>query len=378
MNIQLLEEFSENEVHVALNQMAPLKAPGTDGMPPIFYQHYWDLVGKDITQSVVSFLNSTSLSKHINHTFITLIPKVKNPELVSECCPISLCNVLYKIFSKVLENRLKKILPHIITEHQSAFTKNGLITNNILLAFESLHSMQIHNSTKGGYMALKLDMSKAYDRMEWPFLEDIMRKLEFHEQWISLMMLCISTASDSILINGAPTGFIKPTKGIRQRDPISLFLFLLYTECLHGLLTQAASRGDIHGFSLSRRSPSLTLLLFADDILLFCKSNVEECRKVIEVLQIYEVGAGQQINKAKTTVFFSKSTNEESRQMIKDCLGVEEIRSYEKYLRLPSLVGRNKKSSFNYIKERVWRKFQGWEEKLLSQANREILIKVIA
>ena len=97
MNIQLLEEFSENEVHVALNQMAPLKAPGTDGMPPIFYQHYWDLVGKDITQSVVSFLNSTSLSKHINHTFITLIPKVKNPELVSEFCPISLCNVLYKI-----------------------------------------------------------------------------------------------------------------------------------------------------------------------------------------------------------------------------------------------------------------------------------------
>ena len=105
---------------------------------------------------------------------------------------------------------------------------------------------------------------------------------------------------------------------------------------------------------------------------------MEDCRKVIEVLQIYEVGAGQQINKAKTTVFFSKSTNEESRQMIKDCLGVEEIRSYEKYLGLPSLVGRNKKSSFNYIKERVWRKFQGWEEKLLSQANREILIKVIA
>ena len=97
MNRHLLEEFSENEMHVALNQMAPLKALGPDGMPPLFYQHYWDLVGKDITQSILSFLNSISLPEHINHTFITLIPKVKNPELVSEFRPISLCNVLYKI-----------------------------------------------------------------------------------------------------------------------------------------------------------------------------------------------------------------------------------------------------------------------------------------
>ena len=125
-------------------------------MPPLFYQHYWDLVGKDITQSVLSFLNSASLPEHINHTFITLIPKVKNPELVSEFHPISLCNVLYKIFSKVLANHLKNILPYIITENQSAFTNHWLISVNILLAFESLHSMQNHNYTKGGYMALKL------------------------------------------------------------------------------------------------------------------------------------------------------------------------------------------------------------------------------
>ena len=378
MNRHLLTEFSVDEVHVALSQMAPLKAPGPDGMPPLFYQHYWDLVGKDITQSVLAFLNSAYLPEHLNHTFITLIPKVKNPELVSEFRPISLCNVLYKIFSKVLANQLKKILPEIITENQSAFTKNHLIMDNILLAFESLHSMQNHNSPKGGYMALKLDMSKAYDRVEWAFLEAIMRKLGFHERWISLMMLCISTVSYSILINGAPTGFIKPTRGIRQGDPLLPFLFLLCTEGLHGLLSQAAVRGDIHGFSLCRRSPSLTHLLFADDSLLFCRSNVEECQKVMEVLQVYEMGSGQQLNKAKTTIFFSKSTDEASRFLIKECLGVEEIRSYEKYLGLPSLVGRNKKSSFNYIKERVWRKLQGWEEKLLSQAGREILIKAVA
>ena len=117
MNRSLSEEFIKDEVKMVLNQMAPLKSPGPDGMPPLFFQYYWDLVGKDITTSILFFLNSASLPKNLNHTFITLIPKVKNPELVSDFHPISLCNVLYKIFSKVLANKLKKILPHIITEH---------------------------------------------------------------------------------------------------------------------------------------------------------------------------------------------------------------------------------------------------------------------
>ena len=96
----------------------------------------------------------------------------------------------------------------------------------------------------------------------------------------------------------------------------------------------------------------------------------------MKVLQACEMSSGQQIIKAKTTIFFSHSTSEERRLMIKNTLGVEEIRSYEKYLGLPSLVGKNEKTSFNYIKERVW-KLQGWEEKLLSQVDREILIKAV-
>ena len=131
MNAQLVAAFNTWEVQEAIKQMAPLKAPGPDGMPPLFYQTYWDLVGDEVTSSVLHFLNSASLPANLNHTFITLIPKVKNPEYVSEFRPISLCNVLYKIFSKVLANRLKRILPNIITEHQSAFTKSRLISDNI-------------------------------------------------------------------------------------------------------------------------------------------------------------------------------------------------------------------------------------------------------
>ena len=155
--------------------MAPLKAPGLDGMPPIFFQHFWPLVGDEVTTTVLQFLNTATFPCHLNHTFISLIPKVKNPKLFSEFRPINLCNILYKIFSKVLANRMKKVLPTLITEHQSAFTKSRLISDNVLVAFESLHSMQNHKSKKDGYMAVKLDMSKAYDRVEWSFLEAVMR-----------------------------------------------------------------------------------------------------------------------------------------------------------------------------------------------------------
>ena len=111
-----------------------------------------------------------------------------------------------------------------------------------------------------------------------------MRKLGFNEKWVTLMMLCVSTVSYSILINGAPNGHIRLIGGIRQGDPISPFLFLICSKGLHGLLTQLVVRGDIHGFSISRRSLTLTHLLFANDSLLFCRSNVDECEKVLEVL----------------------------------------------------------------------------------------------
>ena len=127
LNNQLAQEFTAWEVQKAIKEMAPLKAPGLDGMPPLFYQHYWGTIGNDVTQLVLHFLNSTCLPDNLNHTFITLIPKKNSPEYASDFRPISLCNVLYKIFSKVLANRIKKILPMIISEHQSAFTKSRLI-----------------------------------------------------------------------------------------------------------------------------------------------------------------------------------------------------------------------------------------------------------
>ena len=154
MNGDLMKEFTKLEVKEALNQMAPLKVPGPDGMPPLFYQHFWSMMQHDVTSVILSWLNSGILPEPINHTLITLVPKIDNPKLVSDFRPISLCNVLYKIYSKVLANRLKKFLPSLITEHQSAFAKERLISNNIMVAFETLHHMKQHNSGKHGFMVL--------------------------------------------------------------------------------------------------------------------------------------------------------------------------------------------------------------------------------
>ena len=129
--------------------------------------------------------------------------------------PISLNNVLSRIVSKVLANQLKKILPHIISMSQSAFLPDRLITDNVLVAFETMHCINQRSTGKEGLMAIKLDMSKAFDRIEWSCLERIMEKLGFHDRWISLMMMCIKSVSFSVLLNGEPKGLIHPTRGIR-------------------------------------------------------------------------------------------------------------------------------------------------------------------
>jgi hypothetical protein len=163
MNGALLEIFTKEEVGVALKQMGPLKTPGPDGLPAGFFQNHWVHLGDEVSQAIVDTLNLGVMPPAWNMTNIALIPKVKNPSMVTEFRPISLCNVLYKLISKVLANRLKKILPAIISHTQSAFIPGRLITDNVLAVYETLHSMNTRLTGKKGFMAVKLDMSKAYD-----------------------------------------------------------------------------------------------------------------------------------------------------------------------------------------------------------------------
>ena len=195
--------------------MHPTKAPVLDGMPPLFFQKYWDIVGPCVLDCVLQALNSGTIPPHANETYICLVPKTKNPQKISEYRPINLCNVIYKIMSKVLANQLKKILPMVISEAQSAFVPGRLISDNVLVTFETMHTIDQQRKGKEGLMAIKLDMSKVYDRVEWSYLEAIMRRMGFQDRWISLVMMCMSMVTYSVLINGEPRGTIIPTRGLR-------------------------------------------------------------------------------------------------------------------------------------------------------------------
>ena len=161
--------------------------------------------------------------------------------------PISLCNVIFKLVSKVLANSLKRILGRIISDYQSAFVAKRVITDNILISFEILHYMKSKRQGNTAHMALKLDMSKAYDRVELDYLKGIMLKMGFYQRWVDLIMAGIMSTSYSVLVNGVPSGFIKPSRGIRQGDPLSPYIFLLCSEGFFALLRNAVQQRLLHG-----------------------------------------------------------------------------------------------------------------------------------
>ena len=243
MNEYICQPFQADEIHRALKQMHPKKSPGPDGMPPLFYQHFWSLSGECVTNAVLAFLNSGVIPPKFNETHIVLIPKVKNPTKVTQYRPISLSNVISRLASKVLANRLRSLLPDIISENQSAFMSSHLITDNVLVAFETMHYLNNKRRGQRGEMALKLDMNKAFDRVELGCLKDIMLRMGFSAKWVNIVMLCVTSVTYSIRINGKPRGHITPTRGLRQGDPISPFLFLFCAKGLSALLCQARSRG---------------------------------------------------------------------------------------------------------------------------------------
>lgn len=163
MNFELLRPFMAKEVQLALKKMKPNTASGPNDLPPLFYKKFWEKIVMEVSKAVLSVLNSGKIPTNLNHTFISLIPKIQSPRKVSDFWPINLSNVLYKLIAKFLENRLIPLLLNLILKTQSAFMSKRLITNNILIAHETLHYLKTKRTGKMGYMALKLDMSKAYD-----------------------------------------------------------------------------------------------------------------------------------------------------------------------------------------------------------------------
>lgn len=211
-----------------------------------------------------------------NHTQISLLPKIQNPSKMQDMRPISLCSVQYKIISKIICNRLKTILPEIISETQGAFVAGRHISDNIIIAHEMVHCLRTVEKVAERWMASKTDMSKAYDRVEWNFVEVLLERMGFDHTWIRWVLACISSVSFLVLLKGDSHG-----------DPLSPFLFILCADALVSCLNSSEEAGRLHGIKLTESCPSIHHLLFADDSLLLCKANVDGANEILSCLKLY-------------------------------------------------------------------------------------------
>jgi hypothetical protein len=230
MNEALCQPFTPEDVKKALFSIGDMKAPGTDGLHAIFFKKCWHIFGDVLTQEVLEAINNKAIPEGWNDTVIVLIPKVESPESIAQYRPISLCNVLYKVISKMIAFWLKHILDEVISPVQSAFVPGRMITDNILVAYESLHTIKSKKKGKVGYCAVKLDMHKAYDRVEWVFLENMLLRLGLHSKIVELLMACVKSVKYKVRFNDQETEGFVPTRGLRQGDPLSPYLFLICAQ----------------------------------------------------------------------------------------------------------------------------------------------------
>jgi hypothetical protein len=248
---------------------------------------------------------------------------------------------------------MRPLLQDIIAPMQSASILRRLITNNALIAFECLHAINHGNSNSTRYGAYKLDLTKAYNCVDWRFSEGALRWLGFHSTWVWWVMECVTNVRYSVRLNNVPLEPFKPSRGLRQGDPFSPYLFLFVADGMLRLMQREVNQGNLDQLHVCQRAPGISHLLFADDTPMFLKIKEQQAMVINRVLRQYERGISQLVNPVKCSIMFGKNCEDANKERTKEILNVSHVAEDEKYLGLPTLQGRMSKERFNPTKERL-------------------------
>ncbi|KAL0293553.1 UNVERIFIED_CONTAM: hypothetical protein Sradi_6930300 [Sesamum radiatum] len=371
---QLISPIQRQEIKDALFDINEDSAPGPDGFSSCFFKATWTIIGEDVCQAVMEFFNHGRLLKQLNATLITLIPKVQMPMKVGDFRPISCCNVVYKIITKIMVKRMHLVLEKLIDSCQNAFVPGRSISDNILLAQELLSG---YNQKKlPPRCTVKVDLQKAYDMVDWDYLLAVLRLFKFPNRFIMWIEQCITTASFSISLNGSIHGFFSSSRGLRQGDPISPYLFVLVIESLHLIIKSKVTTDTTFQYRWRCKELGIVNLCFADDLLLFCKADPQSVTVLHRILQEFKDLAGLQANAQKSQVLLSKTTDP-MKQQILNILGFPQGTFPVRYLGVPLITSKLSLEDCTPLLLKIDARISGWNQLQLTYAGRTQLIKSI-
>ncbi|KAL0288554.1 UNVERIFIED_CONTAM: hypothetical protein Sradi_7095400 [Sesamum radiatum] len=334
----------------------------------------WLKGGEDVCRAVMEFFNNGSLLKQLNATLITLIPKVQLPTKVGDFRPISCCNVVYKIITKIMVKRMQLVLEKLVDNCQNAFVPGRSISDNILLAQELLSG---YNQKKlPPRCTIKVDLQKAYDMVNWDYLLAVLRLFKFPNRFILWVEQCITTASFSISLNGTVHGFLSQHSGLRQGDPISPYLFVLVMESLHLLIKSTVQNDANFQFHWRCKEMGIVNLCFADDLLLFCKADIYSATVLHGILQQFKGITGLHANAQKSQILFPKAAAQVQNQ-IQTIFGFPQGTFPVRYLGVPLITSKLSIADCAPLILKIEARIAGWNQLKLTYAGRTQLIKSV-
>lgn len=363
---------TSTDIQAAFFSLPKNKAPGPDGYPAEFFTHHWKTVGHEMIMAVQEFFVSGKMLQQWNATILTLIPKKQNAVLVSDFRPISCCNTVYKVVSKLLANRLKQVLPSVISKTQSAFIPGRLLVENVLMATELIQGYNWKNISKRSL--LKVDLKKAFDSLNWSFILLILKVLCFPESFINLISQCITTTRFSVAVNGELGGYFRGARGLRQGDPLSPYLFVLAMEVFAQLLNKNFQNGDI-GYHPTAQNPDISHLAFADDIMVFFDGQHSSLQQIVMTLDSFSSWSCLSMNRSKTELYVAGLSPTETSDLTS--LGFSLGSLPVRYLGLPLMHRKLRICDYRPLLDQLKKRFSSWTSRALSFAGRRQLLSSV-